>query len=151
MKRTPLIAVLGASLLSACGGGSDTTTATELPSTAATVTLSGTAAKGLMANADVKVHPVAADGSIDLNTVLVSTTTDTVGHYTLRFTGTKDQPYVVRVSANANTTHRDEVTGTDQPLPTTLTSVFSTMPHALPALSGAGRAAAAHPSSVQGA
>lgn len=120
MKRTPLIAVLGASLLSACGGGgSDSASGPDTTpvSTAATVALSGTAAKGLMANADVKVHPVAADGSVDLATVLASTTTSTTGQYNLSFTGTKDQPYVVRVSANAGTTHRDEVTGTDQPLP----------------------------------
>ncbi len=118
MKRTPLIAVLGASLLSACGGGgSDTGTTNETPSTTATVALSGTAAKGLMAKADVKVHPVAADGSVDLATVLASDVTKDDGTYTLSFTGTKDQPYVVRVSANANTTHRDEVSGENQPLP----------------------------------
>lgn len=120
-KTPPLIALLGASLLTACGGGSDsssTTTDTPVtPVTTASVSLSGTAAKGLMANADVKVHPVKADGSVDLATTLGSATTDADGKYTLSFTGTKDQPYVVRVSANANTTHRDEVTGQAQALP----------------------------------
>lgn len=117
MKKTHLAALLGAGLLSACGGGSSTS---DTPAaTTATVSLSGTAAKGLMANAEVKVHPVAADGSVDLATTLASTTTDADGKYTLSFTGTKDQPYVVRVSAKADgsTTHRDEVTGTDQALP----------------------------------
>ncbi len=121
MKKAPLYAVVGAvSLLSACGGGSGTSVTPDVPvSTAATVALSGTAAKGLMANADVKVHPVAADGSVDLATVLASDTTRTDGSYALSFTGTKDQPYVVRVStkADGSTTHRDEVTGTDQALP----------------------------------
>ena len=45
-------------------------------------------------------------------------------------------------------------TRTDQPLPPELTSVFSTLPHALPAQSAAGRTSAstgAQPSSVQGA
>lgn len=41
-------------------------------------------------------------------------------------------------------------TRTDQPLPTTLTSVFATLPHALPVQPGAG-SATAHPSSMQGA
>ena len=41
-------------------------------------------------------------------------------------------------------------TRTEQPLAPEFTSVFSTLPHALPTLSGAGIAAAAHPSSVQG-
>ena len=40
-------------------------------------------------------------------------------------------------------------TRTEQPLAPEFTSVFSTLPHALPAQPGAGRAAA-HPSSVQG-
>jgi hypothetical protein len=135
MKKTPLIAVLGASLLSACGGGSsDGSPAPEVaPSTAATVALSGIAAKGLMDGADVKVHPIATDGSVDLATVLASTTTAANGSYTLSFSGTKDQPYVVRVSANANTTHRDEVSGESQALPVG----FSMRSLVIPAASGA--------------
>jgi hypothetical protein len=122
MKKTPLFALLGASLLTACGGGSDssstpTDTPTTPPSTTASVSLSGTAAKGLMANADVKVHPVAADGTVDLATVLTSATTGSDGRYTLTFEGTKDKPYVVRVTAKVGTTHLDEVTGQAEPLP----------------------------------
>lgn len=122
LKTTPLIALMGASLLSACGGGSDSSTTSNTPVTPATtasVSLSGTAAKGLMANADVKVHPIAADGTVDLteDKVLARTVTGADGKYTLSFSGTKDQPYVVRVSANAGTTHLDEVTGQAQPLP----------------------------------
>lgn len=120
MRKTLFVAMASAGLLAACGGGSGSDATTPVtptpPSTSATVALSGTAAKGLMANADVGVYAVNADGSVAA-TPLQTTTTDAQGRYSLSFTGTKDQPYVVRVSANAGTTHADEVTGTAQPLP----------------------------------
>lgn len=114
----PLTLVAAASLTACGGGGSDTSTGT--PSTSAKgISLQGVASKGLMANADVKVHPIRADGSVDTTTALASTTTDATGRYTLSFDGTAAQPYVIRVSAKADgsTTHLDEVTGTAQPLP----------------------------------
>jgi hypothetical protein len=103
------------SLLAACGGGGST----SAPSTATKVTLSGVASKGLMANADVKVHLVKADGTLDLSQVLATTTTDVNGNYQLSFDGTQGQPYVVRVSAKADgsTTHVDEVSGLSKALP----------------------------------
>ncbi|MEY4750256.1 MAG: hypothetical protein RIQ60_2470 [Pseudomonadota bacterium] len=103
-----------ASVLAACGGGGSST-----PSTAAKVALSGVASKGLMANADVKVHPVKADGSVDLTVILATATTDANGNYTVSFDGNQGQPYVVRVSAKADgsTTHLDEVSGTSKALP----------------------------------
>ena len=123
MRKTLFVAMASAGLLAACGGGSGTDATTPVtpvttvtPTTTATVALSGTAAKGLMANADVGVYAVNADGSV-ATVALQTTTTDAQGRYSLSFTGTKDQPYVVRVSANASTTHADEVTGTAQPLP----------------------------------
>lgn len=118
MRKTLFVAMASAGLLAACGGGSgtDSTLPPTTPSTSATVALSGIAAKGLMAHADVGVYAVDADGSVAA-TPLQSTTTDAQGRYSLSFTGIKDQPYVVRVSANANTTHADEVSGTAQPLP----------------------------------
>lgn len=114
----PLTLLAAASLTACGGGGSDTST--DTPSTSAKgISLQGVASKGLMANADVKVHPIRADGSVDTTTVLASATTDATGHYSLRFDGTAAQPYVIRVSAKADgsTTHLDEVTGTAQPLP----------------------------------
>lgn len=114
----PLTLVAAASLTACGGGGSDTST--DTPSTSAKgISLQGVASKGLMANADVKVHPIRADGSVDTTTVLASATTDATGRYTLSFDGTAAQPYVIRVSAKADgsTTHLDEVTGTAQPLP----------------------------------
>jgi len=124
-----LLAALMASagLLTACGGGSSSTDATTTPvttpttpvaSTSAKVTLTGIAAKGLMANADVDVLAVNSDGSVS-TTVLAHTTTDSKGIYSLSFDGTQGQPVVIKVSAKADgtTTHADEVSGAPQALP----------------------------------
>lgn len=110
--------MLSASLLAACGGGGgdSSSTPTNPTNDNASVSLSGTAAKGPMANADVTAHAINADGSVATAT-LASTTTDAQGHYALSFTATKGQPYVVKVTANANTTHLDEVSGQSQALP----------------------------------
>ncbi|MDQ5897637.1 MAG: hypothetical protein QG612_1723, partial [Pseudomonadota bacterium] len=108
--------LIAAAVLAACGGGDS---AGDTSATTSAVALSGVASKGLMANADVRIHPVAADGSVDLATTLAATTTDADGRYSLSFAATVSRPYVVRVSARADgsTTHLDEVTGTAQPLP----------------------------------
>lgn len=117
------LTIIAAASLSACGGGgSDTSTGTGTgtPSTLSKgISLHGVASKGLMANADVKVHPIRADGSVDTTTALASATTDATGNYSLSFDGTAAQPYVIRVSSKADgsTTHLDEVTGAAQPLP----------------------------------
>lgn len=119
-QRALWAAMLSAGLLAACGGGGDespTTTTPPVTSTdSASVSLSGTAAKGLMANADVTAHAVNADGTV-ATAALAATTTDAQGRYTLSFSATKGQPHVVKVTANANTTHLDEVSGQAQPLP----------------------------------
>ena len=80
MRKTLFVAMASAGLLAACGGGSGTDATTPVtpvtpvtPTTTATVALSGTAAKGLMANADVGVYAVNADGSVA--TVALQTTT----------------------------------------------------------------------------
>ncbi len=121
-KWQTLSAVLAsAGLMAACGGGgSESGTPEANASNDASVTLSGTAAKGLMANADVRVHPVKADGSVDTATVLASTTTDSKGKYTLPvFKVAKSQPYVVKVTAKADgsSSHVDEVLRESKPLP----------------------------------
>lgn len=105
-------AMLAAGLLAACGGGGGDTSAP----TVANVTLDGTAAKGLMANAQVSAHAIAADGSV-ADAALASATTDSQGAYTLKFEASSGQPYVIRVTATADTTHVDELTGSTQPLP----------------------------------
>lgn len=113
-QRVLWAAMLSAGLLAACGGGGDDSPTTT--SDSASVSLSGTAAKGLMANADVTAHAVNADGSVAA-AALASTTTDAQGRYTLSFTAAKGQPHVVKVTANASTTHLDEVSGQAQALP----------------------------------
>ena len=115
MRITPFTALAAALTLAACGSGGDGGGA-EPVGTSATVTLSGTAAKGLLANADVAVYPVNADGTVG-STALVTGATGADGRYNLNFTGTQGQPYVVRVVAKAGTTHLDEVTGARQALP----------------------------------
>ncbi|MBL8349871.1 MAG: hypothetical protein JNL87_06115 [Burkholderiaceae bacterium] len=121
MRKILFVSILSAGLMAGCGsgGGDEAAAAPATPATPtadATVALSGTAAKGLMANADVGVYAVNADGSLG-STPLATTTTDAQGKYSLSFAGFKDQPYVIRVSANAGTTHLDEVSGAQQPLP----------------------------------
>ena len=106
-----------AGLLAACGGGS---TADPGPavSTSTKVSLTGVAAKGLMAFADVNVYEP-KDGVIDnTSTSLVSgVSTDKDGKYSLIFDGTQGLPYVIKVTAKAGTVHADEATGTSQALP----------------------------------
>lgn len=120
-RRWLWIAMASAGLLSACGGsgGGDSTAETggpgPLPVSQVSVAMSGTAAKGLMANADVTAHAINADGTVS-SEVLARATTDAQGRYSLSFQGTQAQPYVIKVTANGNTTHLDEVTGL-QPLP----------------------------------
>ena len=114
--RSPWIpTALAVALLAACGGGGSDSPA---PATTASVTMSGTAAKGPMANADVAALPVNADGSIG-TAPLATALTDPNGSYTLNFTATKDQPYIIQVKSKANgsTTHVDEVSGQTQNLP----------------------------------
>ena len=140
MRKTLFVMTASASLLVACGGGGGSVVDTPVvPSSAATVALSGTAAKGLMANADVGVFAVNADGSV-AGTALATTTTGADGKYSLSFTGTKDQPYVVRVSAKADgsTSHADEVSGLSQPLP----AGFSMRSLVVPSTTGAVTASA---------
>ena len=121
MKQRALwAAMLSAGLLAACGGGGggDGGSSPNQPPAgdAASISLSGVAAKGLMANADVTAHAILADGSIAAE-ALASTTTDAQGRYSLSFSAARGQPHVIKVTANANTTHIDEVSGVSQALP----------------------------------
>jgi hypothetical protein len=111
MRQMTLVALVAAGLLVGCGGGGGSDSADG----GAAVNLSGTAAKGLMADATVTVHAAKADGTVD-DTPLATTTTNAQGFYSLAFDGTKDQPYVVRVTAGDGTTHLDELTGEARPL-----------------------------------
>jgi hypothetical protein len=115
-RQTLWAAMLSAGLLAACGGGGNDETPPV--DNSASVSMSGVAAKGLMANALVSAHAVSADGSI-ASAALASTTTDAAGQYSLSFAATKDQPVVIRVQAkdDGSTTHLDEVSGAAQALP----------------------------------
>lgn len=119
-QRVLWAAMLSAGLLAACGGGGGSSPAPTTPTNPnASVSLSGTAAKGLMANAIVTAHSINSDGSVGAALVTTPATvmTDANGHYTMSFSATKGQPYVIKVTAGATTTHLDEVSGVSQPLP----------------------------------
>lgn len=86
-------------LLAACGGGGGG------GSGPASVSLSGTAGKGLLIGADVKAYEVV--GGKKSATVWASATTDLVGAYELKGTPTNN-PIVVEVSAKTGTKMLDE-------------------------------------------
>lgn len=123
MRKILFLAMASAGLMAACGGGGGgesapvTPPVVNPPSDVARVTLTGLVAKGLMANADVTVLAVNADGTVS-STVLGTTTTSATGTYSVSFDGTSGKPYVIRISAKADgtTTHLDELLGS-QPLP----------------------------------
>lgn len=123
------IAMVSAGLLAACGGGGGGSSSgsggggTLEP--AANLSISGAAAKGLMANAIVTAHAVDAAGKIAAAELGRAVTNDK-GQYTLSFTATKGEPYVIKVTAQAGTRHYDEATGASQELPAgfTMRTVF---------------------------
>lgn len=127
-----LTAVASASLLAGCGGGGDDAASTST----ATIALSGIAAKGLMANADVAAYAVNAEGQM-VSPPLATSTTDGNGQYQLNFNATKGQPVVIKVSAKADgtTTHLDEVSGLRQALPASFSMRALLVPQTTGALS----------------
>ena len=123
-------AALSAALLAACGGGGGSSPDTSTPEvTTATVSMAGTAAKGLLAHAIVTAHAIGADGQ-PAAAALATAETDAAGHYSLSFTATKNQPYVIEVAAkpDGSTTQLDEVSHATQALPAgfTMRALFST-------------------------
>jgi hypothetical protein len=104
-------------LLAACGGGGG--------GGSPDFVVDGTAAKGRIHNATVEARTVTSSG-VESTTVLGSATTVN-GTYKLRFAGPPSQPYVIRVIANAGTTHDDEVRGS-QPLPAGFTMRAAVVP-----------------------
>ena len=112
LKFAPL-ALAVAATLAACGGGGGS------DSSNTTLTLSGDAAKGALANAIVTAHAIKADGSID-PAVLATVQTDATGHYKeLSFSAVPNAPYVIQIDAkiDGTTTQLDEVAGVPQAMP----------------------------------
>lgn len=91
--------------LAACGGGGSGPTTTPTPSN---VSLSGTAAKGILIGADVKVYSL-VDG-VKGTSPLGTTTTNANGEFVLSLTPTS-HPLLIEVTANGNTKMLNE-TGT---------------------------------------
>ena len=100
--------LLAAAALSACSGGGGGTT----------VTLTGVVAKGLTSHADVGVYAITS-GAVAATPLVTAVTTGTDGTYSLSFSPTTGQQYVVRASARSDgsTSHLDEVSNLQQTLP----------------------------------
>lgn len=103
MSNFKLLSLVTASVLAlaACGGGGGASTANN-------VSLSGTAAKGILIGADVKVYALV--NGVKGTTPLATTTTNANGEYVLSLAPTSN-PLLIEVTANANTKMLDE-TGT---------------------------------------
>lgn len=109
-------------LLVACGGGDgngdgndDGVTPPPPPSTGISVT--GTAGKGLLANAPVSFHRVSSGGTAEA-TAVASTRTNNQGVFAATVDATG--PVVVTVSADSQTTMLDELSGASSAVPANL-------------------------------
>ncbi len=117
--------LLAVAALSACGGGGGGSSSGGSDNgssgggtTGTTVTLTGVVAKGLTSHADVGVYAISGAAAATTPLVAaVSTAAD--GSYSLSFTPTTGQQYVVRASARSDgsTSHLDEVSNAQQTLP----------------------------------
>ena len=109
-----------ASLLSACGGGSDSPSATDTPVTpvtpAATTSLSGLASKGPLKSAMVTAYAIAADGTVG-TAKLAETESDATGAYTLNLGTYSGAVQLVVAVIPGRTVSKDEATGVDVSLP----------------------------------
>lgn len=106
-----------ASLLSACGGGSDSstsTTDTTVTPTAST-SLSGVASKGPLKNAMVSAYAIGSDGTVGAK--LTEVETDATGAYTLNLGTYSGAVQLVVAVIPGKTLSKDEATGQDVTLP----------------------------------
>lgn len=119
--KTLCASLVVAGLAAACGGDGGESSSTPTPPTSSTVTLQGVAAKGVLGQARVSVHPVKADGSVDTATTLATALSKDDGTYTLpSFTATPGAVYVVRITAEGGKTFTvDEITKAQVVLPDT--------------------------------
>lgn len=109
-----------ASLLSACGGGSDSPPATDTPVTpvtpvAASTSLSGLASKGPLKSAMVSAFAIAANGTVGAK--LAETESDATGAYTLNLGAYSGAVQLVVAVIPGKTKSKDEATGADVSLP----------------------------------
>ena len=117
--RTVAPILFTATLLSACGGGSDSPAVPSLPvTTAASTSLSGLASKGPLKNAIVSAYAIGADGA--LGAKLAEIAADDTGAYTLSLgTYTGAVQLVVTAAPGKTLISKDEATGQDVALPDT--------------------------------
>lgn len=104
MRNVKLVAsALAIASLVACGGGGGS--AAVAPET---FPVTGSAAKGILKNADVQAYEVVSGALVKYGS---PTTTDTSGNFSLSLTKTEN-PLVVKITTNSKTTMLDETTVT---------------------------------------
>lgn len=111
--RTVAPILFTATLLSACGGGSDDS---STPATPASTSLSGLASKGPLKSAMVTAYAIAADGTVG-TTKLAETESDATGAYTLNLGTYSGAVQLVVAVIPGKTMSKDEATGADVSLP----------------------------------
>lgn len=108
------LSALSIALIAAgCGGGGGSSSAADA------VSISGTAAKGIIKNGVVQVYAVDAQGTKG-TTPIATGTTGADGTFTVSIPKNV-LLFVVEVSAGANTVMADEATGSDLPMPSGMT------------------------------
>jgi hypothetical protein len=116
--------ILALSALSACGGGdgggggNSNEPPTTPPSTPPTTVMTGTAAKGLLANAPVAVFEVSSTGTVGSSPLGTSRTN---GAGVFEVSVASNNPVVVTVTTDAETRMLDELSGVSAPAPGGLT------------------------------
>jgi hypothetical protein len=103
--------------LAACGGGGGTPTPIPDPIVVPTRTVSGTAAKGLLKGATVKMFAIGTDGKPG-STAIATGTTGADGTYSIKVPADV-LAFVIEVSGGPGATSADEATGLDIPITAT--------------------------------
>ncbi|MDC8757650.1 hypothetical protein OIK44_08630 [Janthinobacterium sp. hw3] len=97
--------------LAGCGGGGDSA---GTPTTAASRTVAGTAAKGILKGATVNAYAIGADGKQGTTAIATGTTLND-GSFSIKIP-TDVLSFIVEVSGGPNATSADEASGVDVPV-----------------------------------
>lgn len=110
--------ILSTVLATGCGGGGGGNDDGPTPPPPTGTQMTGTASKGLLGSASVRVYDVTAGGVVGPN-LLASTRTDSQGRFSVNVNASG--PIVVTVTADGQTTMLDEISGNALAAPANLT------------------------------